>query len=387
MASDSDAVKPRCVFARTVASVSSPAGSIIASHAEPAVGRWRYGCHHSAARKATRPLHPNNFSNSVGSVRGGTIRSILWMIRITAGSFLFSAGMKSIRAAELGVAALAVMVLLLLYLYWQQYRLSRQLLRQWKESRRNSETLRRLLARLLLAEKISVLSHVVSGAAHEINNPLTAIIGYADLLGEDPAVAPETKKFATKIGQQARRVREVIAGLRSFVKPTPDQRKPLDVNALLTSAIELCSLDQDSDHIRIERNLARDLPSVNGEENRLLQLWFHIVGNALDALRQIGGGVLRVRSRSEAGKVLIEFADNGPGVSNLQRIFDPFYSTKPAGRALGLGLTTCTRIVQDHGGRIVGENLSSGGAKFTVTLPAAVSAQSPDEKAAAVLVG
>ncbi len=267
------------------------------------------------------------------------------------------------------VGALIVMPLLV---FVKQHLLDRELVRLWSESQHNYENLKRLQAQLVQAEKLASIGQLISGAVHEINNPLTAIIGYSDLLTEDSAVPADRRQFIAKIRTQANRVREVVANLRAFAKQIPGEKVPVDVNPLLVNAIELRALDLKGENIHFEQDLAPKLPLVMGDPNGLLQVFFHIIGNAVDALRQVGGGVVRVSSRADDGKAVLEFLDSGPGVKDPLRIFDPFYSTKPVGKGTGLGLSASYGIVQDHGGIIACDNLPGGGARFTVMLPAAV---------------
>jgi signal transduction histidine kinase len=316
--------------------------------------------------------HPPEPMTEPGSRLQGVIASRLAMLVVISLPFMaiwatYAHTPPPVRRFRHFVTAGALVVLPIL-VFLKQHRLDRRLMRLWQESQHNYENLKRLQAQLVQAEKLAALGQLVSGAAHQINNPLTAIIGYSDLLADHSGDTADQQGFAVKIGQQARRVRKVVDDLRSFAKHIPSERVPLDLNNVLKNAIELRSLDL-RENVRIEQELAAPLPRVMGDYNGLLQVCFHIIGNALEALQQIGGGVLRVSSRQQDSQVVLEFADSGPGIKDPQRIFDPFYSTKPVGRGTGLGLSACYGIVQEHNGRIECENPPGGGAKFTVILP------------------
>jgi signal transduction histidine kinase len=314
--------------------------------------------------------HPPEPMTEPGSRLQGVIASRLAMLVVISLPFMaiwatYAHTPASVRRLRHFVTAGALVVLPVL-VFLKQHRLHQRLMRLWQESQQSYENLKRLQAQLVQAEKLAALGQLISGAAHQINNPLTAIIGYSDLLADRPGDAADKQGFVVKIGQQARRVREVMNNLRSFAKHIPAERVPLDLNDVLKNAIELRSLDL-RENIRIEQELAASLPSVMGDYNGLLQVCFHIIGNALEALQQIDGGVLRVSSRLQDSQVVLEFTDSGPGVKGSQRIFDPFYRTKPVGT--GMGLSACYGIVQEHNGRVECENPPDGGAKFTVILP------------------
>jgi signal transduction histidine kinase len=264
---------------------------------------------------------------------------------------------------------LLAMIMLGLLAFLKQSLLDYKLVRLLRTSEQNYTNLKRMQAQLVQTEKLAALGQLVGGAAHELNNPLTAIIGYSDLLSESNELSEEKQNWVAKIGQQARRTRDIVADLLTFSRQIPTQKDDVPINSLVLDAIEMCQFELPQ-HTRIETNLGLDIPHVNGDSNQLVQLCFHIIGNAIDALNQVGGGVVTVSTRSENGSVVIEFADTGPGVQDAQRIFDPFYSTKPLGKGAGLGLSACYGIVQAHKGQIWCENRVGGGARFVVTLPA-----------------
>lgn len=229
---------------------------------------------------------------------------------------------------------------------------------------------RTLEEQLRHSEKLAALGRMVAGAAHEINNPLTAILGYAELLAENPSATREQREFAEKIKQQARRTKVITSNLQSFSKQSPEhKRQSVDVNSIVTNAMRIEELNARQRHVKFHQQLAPDLPHVLADEYQILEICMHILNNSVDALREMGGGSITVRTFQEEGSVVIEFTDTGPGIADLSRLFDPFYTTKPIGEGAGLGLSACYGIVKEHGGKIEAHNRAEGGAVVTVRLP------------------
>jgi signal transduction histidine kinase len=234
------------------------------------------------------------------------------------------------------------------------------------------ENLQRLQAQMVQSEKLVSLGQLAAGAAHEINNPLTAILGYSDLLADDPAMPDRARAAAGKIREQARRTKSLVQNLLSFARQVPAERTLLDINTVVTNAVQLRALDLHSGGSRVDMHLESVLPGVRGDGNQLMQVFFNIVNNALDAMTGPGEGVLTIKTQRDRGKVVVLFSDTGPGIKEPHRVFDPFYTTKPVGKGTGLGLSICYGIVQEHGGKIFCYNAQTGGAVFRVELPAAL---------------
>ena len=232
------------------------------------------------------------------------------------------------------------------------------------------ENLQRLQAQLVHSEKLVSLGQLAAGAAHEINNPLTAILGYSDLLADDQNLPERTRATAGKIRDQARRTKNLVQNLLSFARQVPAERTLLDINTVVTNAVQLRALDLHNGGSRIDLQLQSVLPGVRGDSNQLMQVFFNIINNALDAMAEQGGGVLTIKTQRDRANVVVLFSDSGPGIRELHRVFDPFYTTKPVGKGTGLGLSICYGIVQEHGGNIRCYNGQSGGAIFRVELPA-----------------
>jgi signal transduction histidine kinase len=269
------------------------------------------------------------------------------------------------------LVTLAATVVLGLFVFLRQYLLDRELVRLLQESRRSLENMQRLQAELVQREKLASLAQLVSGAAHEINNPLAVILGYSDLLAADQALQPEQANMARKIGQQARRTRELVSSLLSFARQSPGEKALLNIGAIVQRALQMRMLRIDNKNIRVESHIAADLPQIWGNINQLFQCCAEIIGNATDAIEEVGGGTLSVSARQEGNELVMEFSDSGPGVREPQRIFDPFYTTKPVGKGMGLGLSVTYGVVQEHQGHISCHNLPEGGASFVVRFPVA----------------
>ncbi len=242
------------------------------------------------------------------------------------------------------------------------------------KSESSIENLQRLQAQMVQSEKLISLGQLAAGAAHEINNPLTAILGYSDLLADDPALPDRARGTAGKIREQARRTRSLVQNLLSFARQVPPERTLLDINSIITNAVQLRALDLHTGGSHIETQLESVLPGVRGDQNQLMQVIFNVVNNGLDAMAESGGGVLTIRTLRDRGNVVILFSDTGPGIKDPHRVFDPFYTTKPVGKGTGLGLSICYGIVQEHGGKILCYNGQLGGAVFRVELPAVLAA-------------
>ena len=272
-------------------------------------------------------------------------------------------------------ATLGVVLALTFFVFLKQRLLNlemRELLRESQDSFRN---LQEMQAHLVNSEKMAALGQLVAGAAHEINNPLTAILGYAELLGSDTNVPEQPRSLAEKIAHQARRTKRLVANMLSFAQQQPATKSAVHVNTLINNVLQLREPDLAGKKIRITSSLDLDLPHVWGDSNHLLQVLLHIVNNAVDALQEVGGGDVHIKTGSHNETVIIDIADTGPGIKEANRIFDPFFTTKPVGKGTGLGLSVCYGIVKEHQGEISCHNNESGGATFVIKLPAMKTAE------------
>jgi two-component system NtrC family sensor kinase len=229
-----------------------------------------------------------------------------------------------------------------------------------------------LQAKLVHAEKMAAVGQLVSGVAHEVNNPLTAILGFADLLMENPDVPDGARKDLRVILQEAQRTKQIVQNLLSFARQMPPQRKPVHLNVILRRTVQLRAYDLHSRGVEVVERLDKDLHQVIGDSQQLQQVFLNILNNAYDAVRDTGRPArIEITTANLDHLVEVLFRDNGKGIESPERIFDPFFTTKEIGKGTGLGLSICYGIVREHGGEIICHNNTDGeGATFIVRLPA-----------------
>jgi PAS domain S-box-containing protein len=228
-----------------------------------------------------------------------------------------------------------------------------------------------LQAKLMHTEKMAAVGQLVSGVAHEVNNPLTAILGFADLLLENPELNNQVKDDLQVIVQESQRTREIVQNLLSFARQTPPEKQRVEVNQVLRRTIALRAYDMSSHGIELIEEFDSNLPEIVGDAHQLQQVFLNILNNACDAVRETERrGRIVVATGHSAGLVEIHFRDNGSGIRHPERIFDPFFTTKEVGKGTGLGLSICYGIVREHSGEIVCfNNRDSEGATFSIRLP------------------
>jgi signal transduction histidine kinase len=285
----------------------------------------------------------------------------------------------AIRMFRIAVTQITLIVVALL-LYFRQRLVDRDRKRLLEESRQAYEHLKHFQAQMIQTEKLVSLGQLAAGAAHEINNPLTGILGYSDILADDQTLGGRQRALAEKVRALAKRIQALVTNLLSFARRVPFEKIHLDVNHVLDTALHLSNLDLRAQKIAAEVISDADLPPIYGDANQVLQVFFNLISNAADALEEAGGGSLVVRTSHKDSRVIIEFSDTGPGIKSPSQVFDPFFTTKPVGKGTGLGLSICYGIVQEHGGTISCFNRPEGGATFVVAFPAAPPATSPQEK-------
>jgi len=230
-----------------------------------------------------------------------------------------------------------------------------------------------LQAKLLHAEKMAAVGQLVSGVAHEVNNPLTAILGFSDLLMENPEIPEGARKDLRVILEQAQRTKQIVQNLLSFARQMPPQRKPVQLNSILSRTVQLRAYDLHSRGVEVVEQLDPELPQAVGDAHQLQQVFLNILNNAYDAVRDTGRPArIEIKTTNRGGFVEVVFRDNGYGISFPERIFDPFFTTKEIGKGTGLGLSICYGIVREHAGEILcHNNAGEEGATFIVRLPAA----------------
>jgi len=228
-----------------------------------------------------------------------------------------------------------------------------------------------LQSKLMQTEKMAAVGQLVSGVAHEVNNPLTAILGFADLLVQKPEMPEAARGDLQIIIDEAQRTKQIIQNLLSFARQMPPQREPVQINDLVRRTLLLRAYDFAHGGIEVKETLKEPFPEVVADPHQLQQVFLNVLNNAYDAIRETGDpGVIEIETAVHDGAAEISFIDNGAGIREPQRIFDPFYTTKGLGKGTGLGLSICYGIVREHGGEIIAGNRSSGkGAAFTVRIP------------------
>jgi len=255
--------------------------------------------------------------------------------------------------------------------------------RLYEETCRAYEDLRRTQEQLLQSEKMSAVGQLIAGVAHELNNPLTAILGYAQLL-ESEGLGERASDFVSKLFKQAQRTHRVVQNLLSFARQRKPQRQQIDVAQVLEETLLLRDYDLKVNGIKLERQFEPGLPPVVADSHQLEQVFLNVINNAVDAMLEGSGGkTLTINAHSEKDNVVVEFQDAGPGIKEPSRIFEPFYTTKSIGKGTGLGLSICYGIIKEHGGEIAAHNRAEGGAVIRITLPVATHSAAVELPAAA----
>jgi PAS domain S-box-containing protein len=242
----------------------------------------------------------------------------------------------------------------------------------YEETRAAYENLTRTQQQLLQSEKMAAIGQLISGVAHELNNPLTAILGYGQLLASSHVVSAQGAEYVDKLHKQAQRTHRIVQNLLSFARQHKPERMPVEVNRILEDTLALREYDIHANNVIVHREFAEDLPRISADAHQLQQVFLNILNNAVDAITgmEVAGELwVRTAKDTDANRLIVEFVDNGPGVKDLPKVFDPFYTTKPVGKGTGLGLSICYGIVTEHGGEILVGNIPPRGARFTILLP------------------
>jgi signal transduction histidine kinase len=262
----------------------------------------------------------------------------------------------------LAAFAMGVMV------FVRQRLLDRELVNFFHRSQDSIENLKRLQAQVLQSEKLASIGQLVGGAAHELNNPLTAMMGYSDLL-LNTGLNPEQRAQAVKIGQHARRTRSLVASLLSFAKHTPATRTPIDLNTLLRTAVKLAESQWQPLNLEVRTELDNQLPRVLGDSNQLLQVCAQVLGNALHALEENGGKRLTICTTHHDDVAVLRVSAEATGRSQSGPASE---GHKKEDESM-MGMSACHGIVQEHRGRIWLEHHNQDGITVNVELPVASS--------------
>src|ERR1700686_2593268 len=239
-------------------------------------------------------------------------------------------------------------------------------------SGRDVTDLKRLEEQLIQAEKLAAMGQMLAGVAHELNNPLTAILGVTELLRERPGADETMQRQLELTHRQARRAARIVQNLLEFSRPASPQKKPLDVNVLIERTLQLQEHSLRRNQIEVHFQPQPGLPAVMGDGNQLIQVLLNLVTNAEQAIREVrDAGHIHIRLALRAGRISVTVEDDGVGIrpEAMPRIFDPFYTTKRPGGGTGLGLSICMSIIREHGGTLDAKALPTGGSIFTLDLP------------------
>lgn len=232
--------------------------------------------------------------------------------------------------------------------------------------------LRQVQQQLVQSEKMSAMGQLVGGVAHELNNPLTAVIGFAELMKEDLVAAGADRgqiQILERIVAQTERCTRIVTNLLHFARQREPQLQAVRLDALVEPVLQLREYELTTRNIALVRDYDPDNPVVHVDPHKIQQVVLNLLNNAHDAIQEVGSpGTIWVRTRSAGDSVTIVVEDEGTGIEELDRVFDPFYTTKEVGKGTGLGLSVCYGVVQEHGGDIQAQNWERG-ARFTVTLP------------------
>ena len=220
------------------------------------------------------------------------------------------------------------------------------------------------------SEKLASIGRLAAGVAHEINNPLTGVLTFSHLLKEKPNMDEQDQQDLDLIIHETTRAAEIVSNLLDFARERPPKKEPLDVNDVIHRTVRLIRSQKQFDRITIEEQFGESVPRVEGDRNQLQQVLLNLSLNSCAAMPE--GGEIRIATSAVNGNVRIEVTDTGCGIPDdvLDKVFDPFFSTKPVGKGTGLGLSVSLGIVQQHGGAMEVESETGKGTRFTIVLPA-----------------
>src|SRR5580704_16794915 len=230
---------------------------------------------------------------------------------------------------------------------------------------------KKLEQQIIQSERLAAMGQMIGGFAHELNNPLTGILGMSELL-QDSEGAEVSRKQLEMLQQQARRAVEIVQNLMYFARPPAPGKGPIDLGELVQRTLHLHAYSLRKSNITVDFLRESSIPSVTGDAHQLMQVFLNLILNSEQAMREArDSGTLRIRLEKREKSVAAIFQDDGPGIPPdiLPNIFDPFYTTKRPGRGAGLGLSICKAILREHNGNVEAASGPGGGAVFTVMLP------------------
>jgi two-component system NtrC family sensor kinase len=247
---------------------------------------------------------------------------------------------------------------------------------------RDVTTEKKLEQQIIQSERLAAMGQMIGGFAHELNNPLTSILGMAELLQEGEASEAARKQLSI-LHKEARRAAEIVQNLQYFARPPAPGRSQVNLNELVQRTVQMQAYPLRKSNITVDFLPEPAIPAIVADPNQLMQVFLNLLLNAEQAIRESREkGTIRVRIGRKPDSVWVVFQDDGPGIApeNLAHIFDPFFTTKRPGRGTGLGLSICKTVLREHGGNIDVASAPGGGAVFTITLPVTAESATPEAK-------
>jgi len=244
---------------------------------------------------------------------------------------------------------------------------------------RDVTTEKKLEQQIIQSERLAAMGQMIGGFAHELNNPLTSILGMAELLQEGETTEASRKQISI-LHKEARRAAEIVQNLQYFARPPAPGRSQVNLNELVQRTVQMQAYPLRKSNVTVDFTPEPAIPAIVADPNQLMQVFLNLLLNAEQAIREIRDkGTIRVRIGRDPDSVWIVFQDDGPGIApeNLPHIFDPFFTTKRPGRGTGLGLSICKTVLREHGGNIDVASAPGGGAVFTITLPVTAAQPGP----------
>jgi two-component system NtrC family sensor kinase len=243
------------------------------------------------------------------------------------------------------------------------------------------ETLKTTQEQLVQSEKLSAIGKFVAGVAHELNNPLAAVVGFSEVLKQGTA-DEKSRRCAETILKAALRCKRIVQSLLSFARREQPERKLVSLNTVIKTVLEIVGYSLSTSNVEVVTQLEPTLPLVLVDAGQIQQVLINIINNANEAI-EAGGqpGRIQITTETRAPNIRITIQDNGPGIprEHLRRIFDPFFTTKEVGKGTGLGLSLCYGYIKEQGGTITPYSQVGKGATFVIELPIADQAEAPAE--------
>jgi signal transduction histidine kinase len=238
---------------------------------------------------------------------------------------------------------------------------------------------KKLEQQIIQSERLAAMGQMIGGFAHELNNPLTSILGMAELL-QDGDVSEAARKQVAILHKEARRAAEIVQNLQYFARPPAPGKSQVNLSELVQRTVQMQAYPLRKSNIAVDFLPEPAIPAIMADSSQLMQVFLNLLLNAEQAIRESREkGTIRVRIGRNPDSVWVVFQDDGPGIppENMAHIFDPFFTTKRPGRGTGLGLSICKTVLREHGGNIEAASAPGGGAAFTITLPVAAPEPAP----------